>query len=52
MELCPILALVGLFALLIDQIREYKSLQELNAEGVQKNINKGIADETKTQFSF
>lgn len=47
MELCPILALVALFALLINQIREYKSLQELNAEGVQKSINSGITEETK-----
>lgn len=47
MDLCPVLALVTAFALLISEIREYKSLQELNSEGVQKNVNNGIADETK-----
>ncbi len=47
MNLCPIVALISMFGLLIYTIKDYKTVAALNAEGVQKSINEGIASETK-----
>jgi tape measure domain-containing protein len=45
MNLCPILALVSLFVLLIKTINDYKTVAGLHGESVQKAINKGIESE-------